>query len=72
MRGNARNLIPFSQRSHEEMVEIGKLGAIKSAESRRKKREMKEWINIIGEMNIHDDISGCDAPADAVIIYRLY
>lgn len=44
---NTQNLIPNSERSPEELREMGRKGGIKSGESRRRNRDIKkiaQWI----------------------------
>jgi hypothetical protein len=47
------NLIPNSERSPEELREMGRKGGIKSGESRRRKRDMlkmaKMWAKVLSE-----------------------
>ena len=45
MRGNAENLRPFKKPlTHEEAKEFGRLGGIKSGESRRRRKAMREVL----------------------------
>lgn len=44
------NLIPNSQRSPEELREMGRKGGIKSGESRRKKRDLEKKMKIFMEV----------------------
>lgn len=44
------NLIPNSQRSPEELREMGRKGGIKSGESRRKKRDLEKRMKIFMEV----------------------
>lgn len=44
------NLIPNSQRSPEELREMGRKGGIKSGESRRKKRDLEKRMKIFMEI----------------------
>lgn len=44
---NEDNLIPTSERSKEEVREIGRKGGIASGEARRRKREMKDAIDLL-------------------------
>lgn len=47
---NDHNLIPMSQRSHEERREIGRRGGIKSGEARRRKKQIREIAEMIASM----------------------
>lgn len=51
---NEQNLIPNSQRSPEELREMGRKGGIKSGESRRKTRDQvkiaKLWLEVFDEL----------------------
>ena len=44
------NLIPNSERSPEELREMGRKGGIKSGESRRRKRDMVKMAKLWGEV----------------------
>ena len=44
---NTNNLIPFNERTEEEQREIAKKGGIASGESRRRKREIKDSLDIL-------------------------
>lgn len=41
---NSQNLIPNSERSPEELREMGRKGGIRSGESRRKNRELRKMM----------------------------
>lgn len=66
---NDKNLIPFSERTEEELREMRKNGGIKSGETRRRKKALKSLMNDLLSSNIvNDDIynsavdMGCDNP----------
>ena len=44
---NDENLIPNSERSPEELREMGRKGGIKSGESRRRKRDQKKVAELM-------------------------
>lgn len=44
---NSRNLIPNSERSPEELREMGRKGGIKSGETRRRQRELRKMMEVI-------------------------
>ena len=46
------NLIPCSERSKSEAREIGRKGGIKSGESRRAKKTVKECLKMYSEMKV--------------------
>ncbi len=46
------NLIPMSERSKEEVREIAAKGGINSGESRRKKKAMRESLQILLDMSL--------------------
>ena len=50
--GAPENLINFRDRSKEELSEIGRRAAMASAESRRRKKSMREWAQVIGDEEI--------------------
>lgn len=47
---NEENLIPFSERSESEAREMGSKGGKKSGETRRKKKSMKQVMDILLQM----------------------
>lgn len=49
---NVENLIPCSERSKSEAREISRKGGIKSGESRRAKKTVKECLKMYSEMKI--------------------
>lgn len=55
---NKQNLIPNSERSPEELREMGRKGGIKSGESRRKTRELQKmaklWMEVFDELESKD------------------
>lgn len=55
---NDNNLIPNSERSPEELREMGRKGGIKSGESRRKTRDQlkmaKLWLEVFNELESKD------------------
>ena len=44
---NDSNLIPNSERTPEELQEMGRKGGIKSGEVRRKKRDMRKMMRMM-------------------------
>ncbi len=53
-RDGSKNLIPFNQRTKEEVKEIAKKGGINSGESRRKKKLLKDTIEDILSMTTEE------------------
>ena len=51
------NLIPFSQRSKDEARENGKMGGVESGKARRKKRKMREWLELALDLPSKNDAS---------------
>jgi len=49
MRKKYPNLIPNSERSPEELREMGRKGGIKSGEARRKKRDQEKMVKVLME-----------------------
>ena len=51
---NDHNLIPNSERSPEELREMGRKGGIKSGESRRKTRDLRKrakvWFKVFDDL----------------------
>lgn len=54
MKGNINNLIPNSDRSPEEVRENGRKGGINSGETRRKKKLMKDQIELLLSLPLKD------------------
>ena len=56
---NDHNLIPNSERSPEELREMGRKGGIKSGQSRRKTRNQlkmaKFWMEVFDELESNDE-----------------
>ena len=56
---NEENLIPFtSEQSREEASKNGRIGGIKSGESRRAKKTMKEMLDYLLEKEIENQKTG--------------
>lgn len=47
---NDSNLIPNTERSPEELREMGRKGGIKSGESRRRNKRLRECAALLAEM----------------------
>ena len=54
MRKKYPNLIPNSERSPEELREMGRKGGIKSGEARRKKRDREKTAQILSQILMND------------------
>ena len=52
---NEGNLIPLNQRSLEERREIARMGGIKSGETRRRRKEMKDRVIEVLKRNEYID-----------------
>lgn len=52
---NDKNLIPFSERTEEELREMRKNGGKKSGETRRRKRDLKNTMKALLEMPVADN-----------------
>lgn len=52
---NEENLVPFSERTTSEQREIAQKGGIASGETRRKRKTLKENMNILLSLPITDD-----------------
>lgn len=57
---NEENLIPFSERSKEEARELGRKGGIASGEARRRKREIKDSLDLLLSMPFKLDGNAAD------------
>jgi hypothetical protein len=66
-KGKNDNLIPFNERSKKEASESGKVGGVKSGQSRRRKKLIKEYLTILLEMKPNVD-SAPDDIKDAITI----
>lgn len=51
----SENLIPMSERSKDEVRKIASRGGKKSGETRREKKRMKEYINLLLELDVKSD-----------------
>lgn len=51
------NLIPFSQRTEDEQRKIREMGGKESGKARRRKRDMREWLELALELPSKDDAS---------------
>lgn len=51
---NEKNLIPGNKRSQSEARENGKKGGIKSGEARRKKKALKETMQMLLDLPVHN------------------
>lgn len=54
-RDGTKNLIPQSKRTKEEQRKIAKMGGKASGEARRQKRDMRELMKMMLEMNPKDE-----------------
>ena len=62
---NNGNLIPNSQRSREELQEMGRRGGIASGKARRRKRELKKLCRRVLRDTVKDMIKGWHLPEGA-------
>ncbi len=51
---NEQNLIPNKDRTPEELREITRKGGIASGAARRRKRKLRELVELFGEMDVSD------------------
>lgn len=51
-----KNLIPFNQRTEKEQQEIRRKGGIKSGEARRRKKNLKETMQMILDLRVANPI----------------
>lgn len=69
------NLIPTNRRSKDEVREIGRKGGKASGKSRREKKSMKEWAQILGEVKMkkmRDDGMMEEVTFDQATVATLY
>lgn len=52
---NDKNLVPQNKRTKSEQREIAKMGAKASAEARRQKKTMREWLEVAMQAAMKDD-----------------
>ena len=64
---NQENLIPNSQRSPEELREMGKKGGIKSGEVRRERKAFKEALLLALETRLEDGRTVQDAGIESLM-----
>lgn len=50
---NESNLIPNTERSPEELREMGRKGGIASGKARRKKRDLREMMQMIVDLSFN-------------------
>ena len=50
---NEKNLIPNTERSPEELREMGRKGGIKSGESRRRKRDLQKNVKMLNKVLVN-------------------
>ena len=50
---NNGNLIPNSERTPEELKEMTRKGGIASGAARRRKKSMREWAEVLGEVTMN-------------------
>lgn len=55
---NSSNLIPNTERSPEELREMGRKGGIASGKSRRKKRELQKLAKMLLDKQIAESFKG--------------
>ena len=55
MANNADNLIPNSERTPEELREMTRKGGIKSGETRRRKKTLREQMEMLLSLPVQDD-----------------
>lgn len=51
----SENLVPFTQRSEDEVRELNKKGGKASGEARRQKKTMREWLEIAMQAAMKND-----------------
>lgn len=49
-----KNLIPFSERTKEEASEYGRIGGINSGKTRRRKRTVKQAVELVMSLPVSD------------------
>ena len=73
---NNENLIPNSERTPEELKEMTRRGGIASGAARRRKKSMREWAEVLGEVAMHlKTPDGADVPdgnAAAAVVLKQY
>ncbi len=52
---NEHNLIPFNQRTEKEQREFARMGGIASGKARKKKKTMKDTLNLILSTDVKDE-----------------
>lgn len=65
---NQENLIPISQRSSEEVREMGRKGGIKSGEVRRERKAFKEALLLALETKLEDGRTVQEAGIESLML----
>lgn len=74
-KNNEGNLIPTNRRSKEEARELGRKGGKASGEARRRKRVMREWVELFGSKPIkvqNADGSKEDTDYNGAVVANIY
>lgn len=74
-KNNEENLIPTNRRSKEEARELGRKGGKASGEARRRKRVMREWVELFGSKPIkvqNADGSNEDTDYNGAVVANIY
>lgn len=70
------NLIPNSERTPEELKEMTRKGGIASGAARRRKKSMREWAEVLGEVTMNlktpDGEAVPDGDAAAAVVLKQY
>lgn len=73
---NNGNLKPYGELTEAEQRELTRKGGIASGAARRRKRDMREWAEVLGEVAMHlKTPDGADVPdgnAAAAVVLKQY
>lgn len=73
---NDGNLKPYGELTETEQRELTRKGGIASGEARRRKKSMREWAEVLGEVAMHlktpDGAEVPDGNAAAAVVLKQY
>ena len=65
------DLIPFDQRSEDEVKKIASKGGVNSGKARREKKEMREFAKMVLDELVKDKKTGTQVPTRYAMVKRL-
>ena len=68
---NKSNLVPQNKRAKNVQREIARLGGLAKAAKERERKRMREWLELLAEFEITDEVTGEKLPCEEIICLRL-